>query len=93
MIIPFSYDTEKHQIVHMGVKNHKEPSTAAYIRKCIEFYEINRGGAVNQHLILERLERIEKMLRAGVVVGSGETAPDEDALTDEILDQALEQLE
>lgn len=92
-IQPFSYDDQKHPLVHLGLTNQSEPSMSAYLRKCVEYYEINRGGAVNQHLILERLERIEKMLRAGVVVGGGESAPDDDALTDEILDQALEQLE
>jgi len=93
MIIHFSYDPARHSLVHLGLTNHHEPSTSAYIRKCIEFYEMNRGGAVNQHLILERLERIEKMLRGGLVV-SAEAAPDNnEAITDEILDEALEQLE
>jgi len=93
MIIHFSYDPARHSLVHLGLTNHHEPSTSAYIRKCIEFYEMNRGGAVNQHLILERLERIEKMLRGGLVV-SAEAAPDDnEAITDEILDEALEQLE
>lgn len=92
-IIHFSFDTDKHSLVHIGLTNHTEPSTSAYLRKCVEFYEMNRGGAVNQHLILERLERIEKMLRGGQVVSAQSDQPDDDALTDEILDQALEQLE
>lgn len=92
MIIHFSYDQEKHSLVHIGLENHKEPSASAYIRKCIEFYEMNRGGAVNQHLILERLERIERMLRGGVVI-NGEASTAVDTTADEILDEALEQLE
>jgi len=92
MIIHFSYDDKKHSLVHLGLTNHHEASASAYIRKCIEFYEMNRGGAVNQHLILERLERIERMLRGGVVV-NGEAQAEADTTADEILDEALEQLE
>jgi hypothetical protein len=88
--VNMSYDDGRHEIVHLGLTNHTEPSDSAYIRKCIEFYEINKGGAVNQNLILERLNRIEAMLKNGVV-----TTPDQDfadADTDDIFDDALEQL-
>ncbi len=89
--INLSYDDEKHQIVHLGLTNHGEPSDSAYMRKCIEFYELNKGGAINQGLILERLNRIEALLKSGVV-----TTPDRDTGlddTDDIFDDALEQLE
>lgn len=84
------YDTDRHTLVHLGLSNHSEDSDAAYLRKCVEFYEMNKGGTTNQQLILERLQRIENMLKNGVVVG--EAAPD-DTSTDEMFDDLLAQLE
>jgi hypothetical protein len=89
--INLSYDTEKHTLVHLGLTNHNEPSDSAYMRKCIEFFEMNKGGAVNQQLILERLARIELMLKNGAAPVQSAPAVDDD--TDDIFDEALEQLE
>ncbi len=92
--VNMSYDTEKHSVVHLGLSNHNEPSDSAYIRKCIEFFEMNKGGAINQHLILERLARIETMLKNGVTAVTGSNGDgDDQAYTDDIFDEALEQLE
>lgn len=90
--VNMSYDDGRHKIVHLGLTNHTEPSDSAYIRKCIEFYEINKGGAVNQSLILERLNRIEAMLKSGVVAAPGQVFDDGDD-TDDIFDDAIAQLE
>ena len=90
--INLSYDDEKHPLVHLGLKNHKEPSDSAYMRKCIEFYELNKGGAINSQLVLEHLLEIRRMLQQGVVVASGDVEQT-DAKNDQILDDLLEQLE
>lgn len=84
------YDDQKHSVVHLGITNHSDDSDAAYLRKCVEFYELNKGGLTNQQLILERLQRIENMLKSGVVVG--ETNPTPDSTQDDIFDDLLEQL-
>jgi hypothetical protein len=89
--INLSYDTEKHALVHLGLTNHNEPSDSAYMRKCIEFFEMNKGGAVNQQLILERLARIELMLKNGTCISAAPAATADDD-TDDIFDEALEQL-
>lgn len=83
------WDDEKHTIVHLGMANHSEDSDAAYLRKCVEFFEMNKGGTTNQQIILERLTRIENMLKGGVIV---ETKQD-DISTDEIFDDLLAQLD
>jgi hypothetical protein len=83
------YDDQKHTIVHLGLANHSEDSDAAYLRKCVEFYEMNKGGLTNQQLILERLQRIENMLKNGVVMSE---AIQEDNNSDEIFDNLLDQL-
>lgn len=83
------YDDQKHSVVHLGITNHGDDSDAAYLRKCVEFYELNKGGLTNQQLILERLQRIENMLKSGVV---GETTPTPDSAQDDIFDDLLEQL-
>lgn len=83
------WDDQKHPTVHLGMNNHEGESDAAYLRKCVEFYEMNKSGTYQQ-AILERLASIERMLKSGVVVD--EPAPD-DTHTDEIFDNLLEQLE
>jgi hypothetical protein len=89
-----SYDDEKHTLVHLGLANHEEDSNSDYMRKCIEFYEMNKGGVVNQAQILERLARIEAMLKTGVVTVAGDDGRDTaEDYTDEIFDEALEQLD
>jgi hypothetical protein len=84
------YDDQKHSIVHLGLANHSEDSDAAYLRKCVEFFEMNKGGLTNQQLILERLQRIENMLKSGVTVGDAALP---DTSTDEMFDDLLAQLE
>lgn len=88
------YHPNKHSVVHLALANHTESSDAAYLRKCIEFYELHQGGGTGQRHIIERLDRIEALLRNGVALavppGQGDTAGD---ITDDILDEALEQLE
>lgn len=91
--INLSYDSDKHPLVHLGLTNHSEPSDSAYMRKCIEFFEMNKGGAVNQQLILERLARIELMLKNGVVLSGGNSSQDATDGSDEIFDSMLDQLE
>jgi hypothetical protein len=86
--ITFSYDDERHTTVHLGLANHGDDSHSDYVRKCIEFYELNKSGATNQQLILERLQRIESMLKNGVTIGEGEsTSPQGDDILDELLEQ------
>lgn len=82
------WDDEKHMTVHLGMSNHEGESDTAYLRKCVEFYEMNKS--TNQQLILQRLASIERMLKEGVKV---DDQPVDDALADEIFDEALEQLE
>jgi len=86
------WDDQKHPAVHLGMTNHEGETDAAYLRKCVEFYEANKGGAGNQQLILERLSSIENMLRRGVAVGA-EPHPPPDDETDNIFDDLLEQME
>lgn len=86
-----SYDDEKHSVVHLGLKNHGEDSDSAYLRKCVEFFEMNKAGSTDQQLILEHLQIIRRMLQNGVVVGEGGAPPDPQG--DEILDDLLEQME
>lgn len=83
------WDDKNHSIVHLGMSNHDGETDAAYLRKCVEFYELNKGGT-NQQLILERLARIENILRNGVIISDSAPA---DSHTDEIFDDLLEQLE
>lgn len=85
-----TWDNQKHAAVHLGMTNHGE-SDAAYLRKCVEFYEMNKGSATNQQIILERLTSIERMLKRGVVVGDNNSAPENK--NDELFDNLLSQLE
>lgn len=91
--VTLSYDDEKHSTVHLGILNHSEDSDSAYLRKCVEFFELNKGGVINQHLILDRLTRIESLLKNGVTITSDVTDQDSEAQSYEILDELLEQLE
>lgn len=86
------WDDQKHTAVHLGMSNHEGESDAAYLRKCVEFYEMNKGGTVQQ-LILERLAAIERTLKQGVAIASDGNSQVPDDFTDEIFDEALEQLE
>lgn len=88
--ITLSYDDEKHSIVHLGLQNHSDDSDSAYLRKCIEFFELNKSGT-NQQLILERLATIERMLKKGVVPIDQPTENDPD--NDDLFDDLLEQIE
>lgn len=83
------WDEHHHPTVHLGMTNHAGESDAAYLRKCVEFYELNKGGAGNQQLILERLARIEAMLKRGVAPLPADDQPD--AAQEEIFDDLLEQ--
>lgn len=85
--VTLSYDDERHTVVALGLANHSEDTDAAYIRKCIEFYELNKGGAVNQSLILDRLAAIERLLKNGAAVYTAEASPDNDKIFDELLEQ------
>ena len=86
----FCYDEEKDSLVYLGIQNHHEASTSAYLRKCVEFYEMNKSGAVSSQLILENLLEIKKLLKGGaVVVATEETADDQ---ANQIFDSLLEQL-
>lgn len=85
------WDDEKHITVHLGMSNHDEPD-AAYLRKCVEFYEMNKAGTTGQQLILEHLQAIRRMLQNGVMIGAGEDTPP-DPQSDEIMDDLLEQIE
>jgi len=83
------WDEKKHPTVHIGMTNHEGETDAAYLRKCVEFYELNKSGATNQQQILERLTRIETMLKRGV---NPLDDPPDDTATEEIFDDSLEQL-
>lgn len=85
-----TWDDQKDTTVHLGMNNHTE-THAAYLRKCVEFYEMNKAGT-NQQLILERLASIERMLKNGVVIG-GQPDTDHDQQTDDIFDDLLGQME
>lgn len=85
------WDDQKHSTVHLGMTNHDE-SDAAYLRKCVEFYEINKAGATGMQLVLERLTRLEQLLKRGVVIGAGDD-PAHDDHTNDIFDELLEQME
>lgn len=85
------WDARQHPTVHLGMTNHEGESDAAYLRKTVEFYELNKGGATNQQKILEELVAIKTMLRRGVSVASSPATPDA-GQADEILDELLEQL-
>jgi hypothetical protein len=87
------WDSDKHSIVHLAMTN-KNQYDAAFLRTCVEFYQMSQAGANVQQLVLERLARIENMLRSGVVMA----APDDVSIdgndqTDEIFDDLLEQIE
>lgn len=82
------WNEQSHPTVHLGMTNHEGETDAAYLRKCVEFYELNKNGATNQQLILERLTRIETMLKRGVApIANNEP----DTTTEEIFDDLLEQ--
>jgi hypothetical protein len=86
--INLSYDDERHTLVALGLANHAEDSHSAYIRKAIEFYELNKGSAVSSPLILERLAAIERLLRNGVALATTDQPDDtNDALFDDLLEQ------
>jgi hypothetical protein len=91
--VTLSYDSEKHSTVHLGLLNHGEDSDSAYLRKCVEFFELNKGGVTNQQLIIERLTRIESLLKNGVTISGDVTDRDDETQSYEILDDLLEQLE
>lgn len=83
------WDDQRDTTVHLGMTNH-DGSDAAYLRKCVEFYEMNKAGATGMQQILERLTRLEQMLKRGVVVGGQSDASSD---TDDIFDDLLEQIE
>jgi hypothetical protein len=86
--ITLSYDDERHTVVSLGLANHAEDTDSAYIRKAIEFYELNKGSAVSSPLILERLATIERLLRNGVTLVTTDQPDDtNDALFDNLLEQ------
>ena len=87
------WDEQRNSTVHLGMTNHEGESDAAYLRKCVEFYELNKGGATNQQLILERLARIETMLKNGLVLNPDGQPQADDDQNDEIFDDLLGQLE
>jgi hypothetical protein len=89
--VTLSYDDEKHVTVHLGLINHAEDSDSAYLRKCVEFFEMNKGEITHQQTVLDRLQRIENILKSGAVVGRDEQAVE--LRGGEILDDLLEQME
>jgi hypothetical protein len=91
--VTLSYDDEKHTTVHLGISNHDEDNVSTYLRKCVEFFELNKGGVTNQQLILDRLNRIETMLKNGVSLIGDVTGQADETQSDQILDDLLEQLE
>ena len=84
------WDDQRDTTVHLGMTNHTE-SDAAYLRKCVEFYEMNKAGAGGLQQVLERLGRLEHLLKRGVVIGAGDDPAPED--NDDIFDEMLEQME
>lgn len=86
------WDDEKHHIVHLAMTN-KDVGDASFLRACIEFYEMSQAGANVQQLILERLAKIENMLKSGVVINGDGDKPVMDDQTDDIFDEVLEQIE
>jgi hypothetical protein len=91
------WDNEKHPIVHLAMTN-KDMGVgdAAFLRSCVEFYQMSQAGANVQQLILERLANIEAMLKNGIVIsgdGSPQPAGAGEDRTDDIFDDVLEQIE
>jgi len=86
------WDSDKHPIVHLAMTN-KGQTDAAFLRTCVEFYQMSQAGANVQQLVLERLASIENMLRSGVMVGASDISIDGDDKTDDIFDGLLEQME
>lgn len=85
-----TWDDQKHTVVHLGMANHEGETDAAYLRKCVEFYEAN-GGTLQ--LILQEIAALKHLIQRGVVVASGDDPADDHDATDEIFDDLLEQFE
>ena len=94
------YDDKKHHVISKAMQSHGEPSDAAYLRKCVEFYEQNKHGLQldPQQIIglLSRLElnqtEIKEMIKRGVIVVDEEQAESVDE-TDDIFDDVLSQFD
>lgn len=87
------WDEDKHPIVHLAMTNKDDVSDAAFLRTCVEFYQMSQAGANVQQLVLERLARIESILKSGIAVGGEPDPPPPDDKTDDIFDEVLEQIE
>lgn len=82
-----TWDDQKHTVVHLGMSNHEGETDAAYLRKCVEFYEAN-GGTLQ--LILQEITALRRMIKRGAVVAADDDPADDN---DEIFDDLLEQFE
>jgi hypothetical protein len=86
--INLCWDDQRHNVVDFGLKHHAEANASAYIRKCIEFYEMNKANT-SQSAILENLLEIKRMLLNGAVIATGQQPEDDN---DELFDDLLEQM-
>lgn len=83
MIITFSVDPNKHNIIYEGIEKAKENGNLSrYIRECILKFESKKIKEDQFYLILEKLEKLEKILSCGISINNEESK-------DEIADQGV----